>query len=114
VSKDALFKKKKESARTTAICHVSLEKSSKNYIPCESEPSQAATHSVLPPYLLAKRRVLRLDFPRGEAKSAKKRRRGNSPWQVATLRGEGGVICGLISFDNGSLVLCPIQLESGQ
>ncbi len=28
-----------------ARCHVSLEKSSKNYIRCESEPSQAATHS---------------------------------------------------------------------
>jgi hypothetical protein len=45
VSKDALFKKEKESVRTTARCHVSLEKSSKNYIRCESEPSQAATHS---------------------------------------------------------------------
>jgi hypothetical protein len=45
VSKDALFKKEKESARTTARCHVSLEKSSKNYIHCESEPSQAAIHS---------------------------------------------------------------------
>ncbi len=49
VSKDALFKNEKESARTTARCHLSLEKSSKNYIPCESEPSKAATHSVLPP-----------------------------------------------------------------
>jgi hypothetical protein len=43
------------------------------------EPSQAATHSVPPPHLLAKRRVLRADFPRGEAISAKKRRRGNPP-----------------------------------
>jgi hypothetical protein len=31
VSKVALFKKEKESARTMARCHVSLEKSSKNY-----------------------------------------------------------------------------------
>jgi hypothetical protein len=113
VSKDALFEKEKESARTMARCHVSLEKSSKNYIHCENEPSQAATHSV-PPHLFAKRRVLRADFPRGEAKSAKKKRRGNSPWRLATLRGEGGVICGLISFDNGSLVLRPIQHEGGQ
>jgi hypothetical protein len=49
VSKDALFKEEKESARTTARCHVSLEKSSKNYIRCESEPSQAAIHSIPPP-----------------------------------------------------------------
>ncbi len=49
MSKDALLKKEKESARTTARCHVSLEKSSKNYIRCESEPSQAAIHSVPPP-----------------------------------------------------------------
>ncbi len=67
-----------------------------------------------PPHLLAKRRVLRADFPRGEAKSAKKKLRGNSPWRLATLRGEGGVICGLISFDNGSIVLRPIQHEGGQ
>jgi hypothetical protein len=88
-SKDALFKNEKESARTMARCRVSLEKSSKNYIRCESEPSQAATHSVLPPHLLAKRRVMEGDFPHGEAKSAMKMRRGNSPWQVTTLRGEG-------------------------
>jgi hypothetical protein len=114
VSKDALFKNKKESARTMARCHVSWDTSSKNYIRCESAPSQAATHSVLPPHLLAKRRVLEADFPRGEAKSAMKMRRGNSIWQVATLRGEGGVICGLISFNNGSIVLRPIQHEGGQ
>ncbi len=96
MSEDALFKEEKESARTLARCHVSLEKSSKNYIRCESEPSQAATPSVPPPHPLAKRRVLEADFPRGEAKSAKKRRHENPPWQVATFRGEGGVICGLI------------------
>jgi hypothetical protein len=95
VSKDALFNNEKESARTMARFHVSLEKSSKNYIRCESEPSQAATHSV-PHHLPTKKRVLEAGFPRGEAKSAKKMRRGNRPWQVATFRGEGGVICGLI------------------
>jgi hypothetical protein len=44
VSKDALFHNKKESARTMARCHVSLEKSSKNYSRCENEPppSQSA------------------------------------------------------------------------
>ncbi len=97
-----------------ARCHVSLEKSSKNYIRCESEPSQAALIASPLPHLLAKRQVFRANFPRGEEKSAKKRRRGNSPWRLATLRGEGGVICRLISFDNGSLVLRPIQHEGGQ
>ena len=81
----------------------------------EAKPSR---HSWLPPpHLLAKRRVLRADFPRGEAKSAKKKLRGNSPWRLATLRGEGGGICGLISYDNGSngsLVLHPIPHEGGQ
>jgi hypothetical protein len=96
VSKDALFKEEKESTRTLARCHVSLEKSSKNYIRCESEPSQPATHSVPPPHPLAKRRVLVVCFQRGGAESAKKMRHGNLPWQVATFRGEGGVICGLI------------------
>ncbi len=53
VSKDALFKKEKESARRTARCHITLEKSSKNYVRCESEPSQAPIHSVPPPHLFA-------------------------------------------------------------
>jgi hypothetical protein len=39
VSKDALFNKEKEPKRTLARCHVSLEKSSKNYSCCENEPS---------------------------------------------------------------------------
>ncbi len=38
-------------------------------------------------------------------------RQEKAPWQLATLRGEGGVICGLISFDDGSR---PIQHEGGQ
>ncbi len=58
--------------------HVSLEKSSKNYIHCESEPSQAPIHSV-PPHLLAKRRLTRADLPRGEGKCASWRRHGDSP-----------------------------------
>jgi hypothetical protein len=78
VSKDALFKKEKESTRTLARCHVSLEKSSKNYIRCESEPSEAATYSVPPPPP-SQTGVLEVDFPRGEAESAKKMRNGNSP-----------------------------------
>jgi hypothetical protein len=114
VSKDALFKNEKESARTMARCHVSWEKSSKNYIHSESEPSQAAFIPSPLPHLLAKWRVLETDFPCGEAKSIMKMHRGNSPWQVATLRGKGSVICGLISFNNLSIVLHPIQHEGEQ
>ncbi len=112
-SKDALFKKEKESARTMARCHVSLEKSSKNYIRRESEPSQAATHSVPPPPL-----GQTASFESGFSTWWSKIRQEKAPWQLAMgtrhLRGEGGVICGLISFDNGSLVLRPIQHEGGQ
>jgi len=94
VSKDALFNNEKESARTMARCHVSLEKSSKNYIRCENEPSQATRIASPLPHLPVKRRVLVGGFPRGGAKSAKKIRRENPPQQVANFGGEGGVICG--------------------
>ncbi len=60
------------------------------------EPSQAATHSFPPSHLPVKRRVLVAGFPRGGAKSTKKRRLENPPLQVANFRGEGGVVCGLI------------------
>ncbi len=114
MSKDVLFKKEKESARTPARCHVSLEKSSKTIFVVKVSQAKPPLIASTPPHLLAKRRVLRADFPPGEAKCARKRRRGNSPWPLATWRGEGGVIWGLISFDNGSIVLRPIQHESGQ
>ncbi len=39
----------KETARRTARSHVTLEKSSKNYIRCENEPSQAAIQAPPPP-----------------------------------------------------------------
>jgi len=96
VSKDALFNNEKESARTMARCHVSLEKSSKNYIRCENEPSQATCIASPLPQTPVNRRVLVACFPRGGAKYAKKRRQKNTPLQEADFRGEGGVICGLI------------------
>jgi hypothetical protein len=68
----------------------------KNYIHCENEPSQATRIASPLPHLPVNRRVLVAGFPRGEAKSAKKMRRGNPLWQVATFRGEGGVNFGLI------------------
>jgi hypothetical protein len=77
--KFALFKKEKESARRTARSHITLEKSSKNYIRCENEPSQAARRRIF--------HVVRV------------------PRQLASWRGEGGVICGLIPFNNGLLDL---------
>jgi hypothetical protein len=52
-----------------------LEKSSKNYIRCENEPSQATCIASPLPHLPVNRRVLVAGFPRGGAKSAKKIRR---------------------------------------
>ncbi len=52
VSKDPLFNEEKESVRRTARCHITLEKSSKNYIRCFKKPRQAAIQG-FPPYLLA-------------------------------------------------------------
>ncbi len=46
--------------------------------------------------------VATADFPRGEGKCASCRRRCNSPERLAGWRGEGGVICGSIPFNNGS------------
>ena len=60
------------------------------------EPSQATLIASPLPHLPVKRRVLVAGFPRGGAKSAKKIRHGDPPLQVATFRGEGGVICRLI------------------
>jgi len=96
VSKNALFNNEKESARTMARCHVSLEKSSKNYRCCENQPSQATCIASPLPHLPVNRRVLVAGFPHGGAKYAKKRRRKNPPLGVACFRGEGGVNCGLI------------------
>jgi hypothetical protein len=67
-----------------------------------------------PPHLSAERQVARADFPRAERKWASRRRRGNLPWRLATWRGEGGVICVLIPFDNGLSDLRPIQHGDGQ
>jgi hypothetical protein len=94
--KDVLFNNEKESARTMARCHGSLEKSSKNYSRCEIEPSQATCKGSPLPHLPVNRWDLVACFPRGGAKYANKRRRKNMPLQEADFRGEGGVICGLI------------------
>jgi hypothetical protein len=79
-----------------ARCHVSLEKSSKNYSRCENEPSQATCIASPLPHLPDNRRVLVAGFPRGGAKYAKKRRRKNPPLEVECFMGEGGVIWGFI------------------
>jgi hypothetical protein len=56
-----MFNEQKESVRRTARCHITLEKSSKNYILCFKKPSQAATHAIPPTSL----QVAMADFPRG-------------------------------------------------
>ena len=58
--------------------------------------------------------VATADFPRGEGKCASCSRRGNSPWLLARWRGEGGVICESMPFDNGSSDWAQIQHEDGQ
>ena len=59
--------------------------------------SQTKPHaSVPPPPCQVIRRVFSVGFPRGGPESAKFIRHGDPPWQVATFRGEGGVICRLI------------------
>ncbi|MFN9899577.1 MAG: hypothetical protein ACK55Z_12470, partial [bacterium] len=65
--------------RTMARCLVSLEKSSKNYIRCENEPSQATRIASPLPHLPVNQRILVAGFPHGEAKSAKKMQHGNPP-----------------------------------
>jgi hypothetical protein len=102
--KEPLFKEVKESARRTARSHVTLEKSSKNYICCENEPSQAAIQGFPPTFS-------QVD---GEGKCASCRRRCNSPDLLAGWRGEGGVICGSMPFDNGSSGWAQIQHEDEQ
>ncbi len=78
------------------------------------EPSQATLIASPLPHLPVKRRVLVAGFPRGGAKSAKKMRQEKPPWQLASFRGEGGVICRLILFDKGLSDLRQIQHEDGQ
>ncbi len=98
-----MFKEEKESARRTARSHVTLEKSSKNYILCENEPS---CHSRLPPHLLANcdgefstwwREMCELQAPRQLARFT----RG--------MEGGGWVICKSMPFNNGSTDWTQIQ-----
>ncbi len=58
--------------------------------------------------------VAMADFPRGEGKCESCRRRGNSPDLLAGCRGEGGVICESMPFDNRSSDWAQIQHEDGQ
>ncbi len=60
------------------------------------------------------RKLRPVDFPRGEGKCASCRCRGNSPGLLVGWRGEGGVICGSMPFNNGSSDWTQIQHEDGQ
>jgi hypothetical protein len=53
-------------------------------------------------------------FPRGGPESAEFIRHGDPPFWAATFRGEDGVICGLISLNNGLIVFSQIQTEDEQ
>jgi hypothetical protein len=87
-----------------------LEKSSKNYIRCEHEPSQAAVQG-FPPHLLAScdggfstwwREMCELQAPFLLARFT----RG--------MEGKGGVICESMLFNNGSSDWTQIQHEDEQ
>ncbi len=51
--------------------------------------SQAKPPLIASPPPLGQTASFESDFPRGEAKSAKKKRRGNSPWQLAMATRRG-------------------------
>jgi hypothetical protein len=61
----------------------------------ENEPNQTSSKR-LPPPRQVKWRVFLAGFLRGDPKAAKIMRRCKSPFWIATFRGEGEVICGLI------------------
>ena len=85
----------KNSKRIRPRCHVSLEKSSKNYKPLEKWAKPNLTQAS-PPTRQVRWRVFSTGFPRGDPKSAEFIRRFDPLFRMAKIRGEGGVICGLI------------------
>ena len=58
--------------------------------------------------------VATADFPRGGEKCASCRRRFHSPDLLTRWRGEGGVICESMPFNNRSSDWAQIQHEDGQ
>jgi hypothetical protein len=91
-----------------------LEKSSKNYKPLK-KMSQTKPHPSVPLTTRQVRwRVFSAGFPRGDPRSAEFTRRFDPPFRMAKIRGEGGVICGLIKLINGLIVFRQIQIEDGQ
>ncbi len=69
--------------------------------------SQTKPHASVPLPHPPKWRVFLAGFPHGDPKAAKIMHHCKSPFWIATFRGEGGVICGLIVFRQ-------IQTEDGQ
>jgi hypothetical protein len=82
----------------------------KNYIRCFKEPSQAAIQGFPPTSL----QVVTANFPHSGGKCASCRHHFHSPDLLARWRGEGGVICELMPFDNESSDWAYIQDEDGQ
>jgi hypothetical protein len=74
--------------------------------------AKPSRHSRLPPPTSSQ--VATADFPRGGEKCASCRRRFHSPDLLVRWRGEGGVICESMPFDNGSSDWAQIQHEDGQ
>jgi hypothetical protein len=57
--------------------------------------------------------VFSAGFPRGDTRSSRIIHRFDPPFKMAKIRGEGGVICGLIWLINGLREIRPIQTEDG-
>ena len=77
--------------------------------------SQTKPHPKRPtPACGLKWRVFSAGFPRGDTRSAKIIRRFDPPFKMAKSRGEGGVICGLISLKNGLIDSRQMLYEDGQ
>ncbi len=78
--------------------------------------SQTKPHPSVPP--LTRQVIWRVfsgGFSRGDPRSAELRRQNDPPAvQDGKIKGEGGVICGLIELINGLIVFRQIQTEDGQ
>ena len=100
-----MFKEEKESARRTARSHVTLGKSSKNYIRCENEPSQAAIQGFPPPPATFSQ-VATADFPRGESSQDGGGRAGWSANWCHSIRDHRIGLKFNMKMNNGVLLLC--------
>jgi len=104
----------KDSKRKRPRCHVSLEKSSKNYKTLEKWAKPNPLPDVTPQPANCIWQLYLAGLPRGEARTARISCRFHQPNKLAKGRGEGGVNRGLIYLINGLTETSPIQNEDSQ